>query len=123
MIKASITLTEELALHMTQDELENYVLSSLSKNISHELVKSMTIEKTKDPLSGSITYVGSIMNTTPNTVTISTAQGYNGTNSSYSQINLRVVEYTKAGKITRVELQRCDENGEWMKIPRLQIEE
>lgn len=35
---------------------------------------------------------------------------------------LRVCEYTLDGKITRVELQRY-ENGMWMKIPRVQIEE
>jgi hypothetical protein len=35
-----------------------------------------------------------------------------------------VVEYTKNGKVTRVELQKYDEEGdEWFKIPRIQIEE
>jgi hypothetical protein len=38
--------------------------------------------------------------------------------------DLRVVEYTKNGKITRVELQRLDrKNDTWVKIPRIKIEE
>lgn len=123
MIKAAITLTHEASLHMDQDELKNYVLYSLAKNISREVTKIMTIDKSEDILSGTITYTGSV-HTSPNTVTISTMAGSNGTASAYSQINLRVVEYTKAGKVTRVELQRYDEsNDDWHKIPRIQIEE
>lgn len=38
--------------------------------------------------------------------------------------DLRVVEYTKNGKITRVELQRLDrKNDTWVKIPRIKLEE
>ena len=38
--------------------------------------------------------------------------------------DLRVVEYTKNGKITRVELQRLNRDHDtWVKIPRIKIEE
>ena len=38
--------------------------------------------------------------------------------------DLRVVEYTKNGKITRVELQRLNRDCDtWVKIPRIKIEE
>ena len=126
MIKAAITLTHEASLHMDQDELKNYVLYSLAKNISREVTKIMTIDKTEDILSGTITYTGSV-HTSSNTISVSptyNATVSNGTTSPYVQINLRVVEYTKNGKVTRVELQKYDEsNDDWLKIPRLQIEE
>ena len=126
MIKAAITLTHEASLHMNQDELQDYVLSSLANSISKEVTKVMTIDKTQDVLSGTITYTGSV-HTSSNTISVSptyNATVSNGTTSPYVQINLRVVEYTKAGKVTRVELQRYDEsNDDWYKIPRIQIEE
>ena len=126
MIKAAITLTHEASLHMNQDELQDYVLSSLANSISKEVTKVMTIDKTQDVLSGTITYTGSV-HTSSNTISVSptyNATVSNGTTSPYVQINLRVVEYTKNGKVTRVELQKYDEsNNDWLKIPRLQIEE
>ena len=86
----------------------------------------MTIDKTQDVLTGTITYTGSV-HTSSNTISVSptyNATVSNGTTSPYVQINLRVVEYTKNGKVTRVELQKYDEsNDDWLKIPRLQIEE
>ena len=126
MIKAAITLTHEASLHMDQDELQDYVLSSLASSISKEVTKVMTIDKTQDVLTGTITYTGSV-HTSSNTISVSptyNATVSNGTTSPYVQINLRVVEYTKNGKVTRVELQKYDEsNDDWLKIPRLQIEE
>lgn len=124
MIKAAITLTHEASLHMDQDELQDYVLSSLVNSISKEVTKVMTIDKTQDVLTGTITYTGSV-HTSSNTISVSpNATVSNGTTSPYVQINLRVVEYTKNGKVTRVELQKYDEsNDDWLKIPRLQIEE
>ena len=126
MIKAAITLTHEASLHMDQDELQDYVLSSLANSISKEVTKVMTIDKTQDVLTGTITYTGSV-HTSSNTISVSptyNATVSNGTTSPYVQINLRVVEYTKNGKVTRVELQKYDEsNDNWLKIPRLQIEE
>ena len=126
MIKAAITLTHEASLHMDQDELQDYVLSSLANSISKEVTKVMTIDKTQDVLTGTITYTGSV-HTSSNTISVSptyNATVSNGTTSPYVQINLRVVEYTKNGKVTRVELQKYDEsNDDWLKIPRLQIEE
>ena len=128
MIKAAIQVPSHMTLHMKQDELQDYVLSSLANHISHEISKKMTVDKQYDPMTDTITYTGSIT-TGQNTITVS---GFNGTSgatvssspNNYSQINLRVVEYTKGGKVTRVELQRYDDsNNDWFKIPRVQIEE
>ena len=124
MIKAAITIASHTSMFMDKDELERYVLSLLADQLSKEVAKKMTIDKTINPIQDSITYTGTLTasNTAINSVTVS---GFNGTSASgYSQINLRVVEYTKNGKVTRVELQRYDPEGdEWYKIPRVQIEE
>ena len=128
MIKAAIQIPSHMTLHMKQDELQDYVLSSLANHISHEISKKMTVDKQYDPMTDTITYTGSIT-TGQNTITVSGFNGVSGATVSsspnnYSQINLRVVEYTKNGKVTRVELQKYDEsNNDWLKIPRLQIEE
>ena len=126
MIKAAIQIPSHMTLHMKQDELQDYVLSSLASSISKEVTKVMTIDKTQDVLTGTITYTGSV-HTSSNTISVSptyNATVSNGTTSPYVQINLRVVEYTKNGKVTRVELQKYDEsNDDWLKIPRIQIEE
>lgn len=123
MIKAAITVSSHLMMDMEQDELKSYVLSQLSAEISKEVSKKMTITTSKNILNDTVTYTGTLPMTSANTVSISTAHGYNGTSNVYSQINLRVVEYTKNGKVTRVELQRYNEDGDWLKIPRIQIEE
>lgn len=125
MIKASVTVSSHLMMDMEQDELKSYVLSQLSAEISKEVSKKMTITTSKNILNDTVTYTGTLPMTSTNTVTVGvgTVQGYNGTSNAYSQINLRVVEYTKNGKVTRVELQRYNEDGDWLKIPRIQIEE
>lgn len=134
MIKAAIEISSYVTIHMKQDELQDYVLSSLSREISKEISKNMTVNKTHNPTTDSITYTGTLATVGANTVTVSGFNGTTGPNISgatistspnnYSQINLRVVEYTKNGKVTRVELQKYDEsNDDWLKIPRLQIEE
>ena len=62
-----------------------------------------------------ITYIGAI-GSNANTITVSPGQlvgnSYTVSDSSntYSQIILRVVEYTKDGKVTRVELQQYDDS-------------
>ena len=126
---------------MTQDMLKDYVLSSLQKHIAGELAKKMTITKTYDSMTDDTTYTGTLTmpltHTTSNNLTVgavgastvvSTMSGFNGTvsatRSSSVQEILRVVEYTKNGKVTRVELQKYDEeNDSWNKIPRIQLEE
>jgi len=60
------------------------------------------------------------------TVTSSNVLNGSSKNNTFEDVlkNLRVVEYTKNGKITRVELQRLDnENDTWIKIPRIKLEE
>ena len=124
MIKAAITIASHTSMFMDKDELESYVLSLLADQLSKEVAKKMTIDKTFDAITDSVTYTGTLTfpNNSASSVTVS---GFNGTLAqSYSQINLRVVEYTKNGKVTRVELQKYDHEGdEWHKIPRVQIEE
>ena len=124
MIRAAIRVPKYMELHMGQDELQDYVLSSLAKHITQEVSKKMDIDKIYDASTDTTTYTGTI--TMANTVSNVTVSGYNGTSMQpdYSQINLRVVEYTKNGKVTRVELQKYDEiSDDWRKIPRVQIEE
>lgn len=133
MIKAAVRISASMQHTMTQDMLKDYVLSSLQKHIAGEVAKQMTISKIYNPMTDDTTYTGTLtlplMHTTSNNLTVSgaTASGFNGTvavrNTSVQEI-LRVVEYTKNGKVTRVELQKYDEESDdWMKIPRIQIEE
>lgn len=133
MIKAAIRISASMEHTMTQDMVKDYVLSSLQKHIAGEVVKKMTITKTYNAMTDDTTYTGTLTmpltHTTSNNLTVSasTVSGFNGTvavrNPSVQEI-LRVVEYTKNGKITRVELQKYDEENDlWTKIPRVQIEE
>lgn len=124
---AKVVVTDLMLYSMDEKEVEHYVKKSLESEISKEIIRHMDIKKEKDVFSNTITYTGTLTGvaSSSNYVTISsTNQGFNGTSSGYSQINLRVVEYTKNGKVTRVELQRYNElNDDWSKIPRIQIEE
>ena len=132
-LAAAVTVNNLMSVHMDQDELKRFVLNSLSNEISKGIVKHMDIEEQKDIITDTTRYTGTItVNSNSIASSISGANGISGytvTNSgtgisSYSQINLRVVEYTKSGKVTRVELQKYDEESDdWMKIPRIQIEE
>ena len=130
MIKAAITISASTEHTMTQDMLKDYVLSSLEKHLAQEVAKQMIVDKQHDPMTDDITYTATVNVPSPvNTITVS---GFNGTaaitgstiRANSVQEILRVVEYTKNGKITRVELQKYDEeNDSWNKIPRVQIEE
>ena len=82
------------------------------------IIDEMTITKTGNPHIGTNTYTGSL------TVSPNTISGFNGTSANVIERaeELRVVEFTKNGKVARVELQRKTQNG-WKKIPRIQIEE
>ena len=130
MIKAAVTISASTEHTMTQDMLKDYVLSSLEKHLAQEVAKQMIVDKQHDPMTDDITYTATVNVPSPvNTITVS---GFNGTaaitgstiHANSVQEILRVVEYTKNGKITRVELQKYDEeNDSWNKIPRVQIEE
>jgi len=132
-LAAAITISNLMSLSMDQDELKSFVLNSLSNEISKEVIKRMDLTEQKDIVTDTTRYTGTLT-VNPTGIgavgaTISNANGYiinssPNTYSTYSQINLRVVEYTKNGKVTRVELQKYDdENDDWYKIPRIQIEE
>lgn len=132
---AAVTISNHKMVQMKEDEIKDFVMNSLAHEISTEVAKHMEIEETKHPYNDTTRYSGTIT-TSPSLqghLTIGPSSIGNGSiyttsgSSSYkdySQINLRVVEYTKNGKVTRVELQKYDEHGdEWFKIPRIQIEE
>ena len=119
---------------MDKDDIKDFVFSSLCREISSEVAKQMTIDEVRDLMNDTITYTGTVtvgqgasgsVYTSPSTIS-----GFNGTSSASPRIHnnvqeiLRVVEYTKNGKVTRVELQTFDEiSDNWIKIPRIQIEE
>lgn len=131
-LAATIAISNLMSLSMDEDELKSFVLNSLSNEISKEVIKHMDLTEQKDIVTDTTRYTGTLT-VTPTAVAVTgmstTANGYvintsPNTYSSYSHINLRVVEYTKNGKVTRVELQKYDEdNDDWYKIPRIQIEE
>lgn len=132
---AAVTISNHKMVQMKDYEIKDFVMNSLAHEISTEVAKHMEIEETKDVYNDTTRYSGTITTSTPlqGHLTIGPSSIVNGSiyttsgSSSYkdySQINLRVVEYIKNGKVTRVELQKYDEHGdEWFKIPRIQIEE
>lgn len=134
-LAAAITISNLMTLSMNQDELKSFVMNSLSNEINKEVIKHMDLTEQKDIVTDTTHYTGTLTITPTNGVGIGTSNistvgnGYivntsPNTYSTYSQINLRVVEYTKNGKVTRVELQKYDdESDDWYKIPRIQIEE
>lgn len=99
--------------------------------MSNEIMKHVDITTHSCPNTSSVTYTASlpITHTTANSLTVGTSVGYNGTftNNHVSGIitkqpELRVMEYTKNGKVTRVELQYYDGDN-WIKVPRHTFEE
>jgi hypothetical protein len=121
---AQVTIDGYRIHGLSDSELKNYVTAQLTNIVTQEIIKYMTISSTKNAYDDSVTYTGTITNSNliSNVSTISNTGSYS--TPSYSQINMRVVEYTKNGKVTRVELQKYDENdNDWVKIPRIQIEE
>lgn len=130
-LQAHVIVDDYMAVNMQQDYLKNYVLRNLESVISKEVVKHMTITQQKDPINAQTLYTGSltVSNSNPYIATTSTTPSYTITTTSTNpnayydvQLNLRVVEYTKGGKVTRVELQYLDDE-DWHKVPRIQIEE
>jgi len=129
---AQVTIDRYQVFNLDPRDLKSYITTQLADILTNEFIKNMTITSHTNFNDNSITYVGSI-SASPYIYNI----GANGpigsstiaasslnSNSSYSQINMRVVEYTKNGKVTRVELQKYDEsNNDWVKIPRIKIEE
>lgn len=134
MICASTTISRDLLVESGSSEIKDYVYKELRSQLGSALIKDlekhMNIKETRDALTDTVTYTAIVdpytaYNTSSNTITVA---GYNGVIGSSMitpvQKNLRVVEYTKSGKITRVELQFYDEHSDdWIKVPRIQLEE
>lgn len=115
MIACTITVTDDLHLYLGQDELKRYVENKLRDEISESVLKNMTITSMYDPMTNAKAYTGTFSNSSTvatNTASVSVSEPK----------RLRVVEYTKKGKVTKVELQSL-EGEEWVKVPRIQIEE
>lgn len=139
MISASVEIADYLISSSDADDIKEFVYTKLAHQLGITLTadirKNMIIKETVNPNNNSRTYTGSInasvysasVSSSPNTITISAASnGISGSMLPYSPVqkNLRVVEYTKSGKVTRVELQFYDETtDDWIKIPRIQLEE
>lgn len=122
-LAAQVTIDRYRLDGLNDDETEKYVTTLLSDIIAKEVLKNMAIASHTHAYDDSTTYTGTITATNPNTYSTISPSSYNST-PSYSQIAMRVVEYTKNGKVTRVELQRYDDHdNQWCKIPRIQIEE
>jgi hypothetical protein len=130
---AAVTLNHSIMMQMEKDEIEDYVLCSLAREISNEVTKHMSIEETKDPINDTTRYSGTItLGTNHNhpmygaiisSTRINSAIISGGSSMIKKNEELRVAEYvSKNGNITRVELQRLQEDG-WSTIPRVKIEE
>jgi hypothetical protein len=137
---AQVTIDRYRVLGLDPHDLKKHVTAELANILTNEIIKNMTITSTKNIYDDSTTYIGTLAtgavgsNITgavgSNITGAIIGNNYNtyksGTSApiQYSQIDLRVVEYTKNKKVTRVELQKYDESTEtWNKIPRIQIEE
>jgi hypothetical protein len=128
---AAVTINNHTIVQMSQDQIEDFVMNSIAREISNEVAKHMEIEETKDVYNDTTRYSGTITlnngiqpmygviansNTIMSGATISS-----GTTKKNEEF--RVAEYVnKNGNITRVELQRLEEDG-WTTIPRIKIEE
>lgn len=129
MIRAAVTLSADMLMHMGEKEAESFVMSKLSDQISSQLVSTLPITKTEDHYNQTITYTAQTSSPsslyTSGSLTVSpvTSSSYNTINNNESVLeNLRVVEYYKGEKVTRVELQFFD-GEDWKKVPRLRKED
>ena len=102
---------------ITPVERERQIRSKLVREMEKVLMDELEITSIGNPITDQHTYTGSL--------TVSRANGITG--SAYNtnhmiQAELRVVEYTKKGKVAKVELQQYTISG-WKKVQRIQIEE
>ena len=126
LYKTQVSVSSDLLLSLARPDdfikemIEDKLVHGVLREIKKDVMSNMEIEKQQNPNCGTITYTGT----------------YNVSNSSVTpsvgiiapiapnSLTLRVVEYTKNSKISRVELQLYDFNlDDWIKIPRVQIEE
>jgi hypothetical protein len=119
VLKVHITVDEFQTSIMDKHQLQDYVQRNLFAQMTSNIINEMTIEKDPNPNIGISTYTGTLHIGASTTSTIS---GYNGVASTFQETELRVVEFTKKGKVTKVELQQYTHDG-WRRVPRIQIEE
>lgn len=116
VLKAQVTIDEFHTSIMDSSQLQEHIKRNLFAQVSTAIINEMQIEKIANPNVGTNTYTGTLH------VGASTITGYNGTTRTSPNPELRVIEYTKNGKVTRVELQMYTNDG-WRRVPRIQIEE
>lgn len=119
MLRAQITIADSMQFR-TEDDLKEYVLDKLAQEFYTFARNNMSIANATNTNSHTNTYTGTLV--TSSNTTFGTVAGSNGTSSNYTVPRLRVVEYTKQGKVSRVELQ-FNEDNMWIKVPRIQVEE
>jgi hypothetical protein len=115
VLKAQLTVDEFQTSVMDSHQLQELVERRLFAEMTDSIIKEMTIENIGNPNIGMTTYTGTL-NVGANTITTIR------TEPELNLRDLRVVEFTKKGKVTKVELQYYTEGG-WLRIPRVQIEE
>lgn len=116
VLKAQLTIDEFHTSIMDSSQLEDHVKRNLFAQMSTAVMNEIGIEKNSNPHIGTNTYTGTLH------VGASTISGYNGTAKASTNTDLRVIEYTKNGKVTKVELQMYTHDG-WRRVPRIQIED
>lgn len=118
VLKTQLTVDDFQTSIMDSHQLKEFVERNLFAHMTDSIMKEMTIENVGNPNTGVTTYTGTL------NVGASTINGssYSTTLRDEPQLNLRVVEFTKKGKVTKVELQHYAEGG-WLRVPRIQIEE
>ena len=150
-IEATYALDDLAYVHSSAsmlNSLEHEIKNKLAYEISQRIMQSIELSKQKDPFNAVTRYHAKaymadvkhskLSQTTPFPGSITTTSSWNGTSLTmpittstgtgvyvdYSKEyeRFRVCEYTKNGKVTRVELQ-YNVDGFWEKIQRVQIEE
>jgi hypothetical protein len=118
VLKTQLTVDDFQTSIMDSHQLKEFVERNLFAHMTDSIMKEMTIENVGNPNTGVTTYTGTL------NVGASTINGssYSTTVRDQPRLNLRVVEFTKNGKVTKVELQHHIE-GAWLRVPRIQIEE
>ena len=129
---AAVTISSHMLDNSNQKDIEDYVHRELSAQITNEIMKHIDVATRENVLDDTVTYTAAlpISNTITSGLIIGSSGGYNGptfTNNHTSGIitkqpELRVMEFTKNGKVTRVELQYYD-GDDWIKVPRHTFEE
>lgn len=136
MINAKIEISDLMYSDMDSNSIKDYVERVLADRITEQILNQyvkpyMIIEKETDPYTqnkifkatydpiGATVRNGNTINTNPISAGSVTFGGHDDV-----LLMLRVVEYTKKDKLTRVELQSYDKQSDtWIKVPRVQIEE